>query len=308
MLERQEVDVNIGSQTLRHDRSLVNDLSPQLLITGLSVFFKSSDAYELNAWEMMAVYNMNAWILFIGLTFGSIGALILTYVIMGGRQKPLEESFVQGANAIGRSLILKSYDIAIKRSSTPKVISVVVGLLSVVMFAYLRAGMTRFLLSVVHLVYFCYDYFPQGLLSKLAVRHRNLKLHTMIDLLDNNVRLILPVGGNIHASFAKAPRNTLLGQLYEKNVLPYSDTTLVERSTTEAIKFVVENDNYAIVMFASTGQGSPYFPCGIAELDEDFRTIENSLGYPKNWEFTQIFNYKLLQMMDSGVIKKLWKK
>ncbi len=139
MLQRREVDINIGSQSLRYDRSLVNDLSPQLLITGLAIFFKSSDAYELNAWEMLAIFNRNAWVLFVCLVAGTFVGLIMTYFIMDTLHSP-SSNLLQASGFIGRSLILKSSDMVARRSWASKTIYVAVGLLSVVMFAYLRAG------------------------------------------------------------------------------------------------------------------------------------------------------------------------
>ncbi len=39
----------------------VNDYAPVLLTTKLGVFFKSSNAYQLNMWEMLAIYERKAW-------------------------------------------------------------------------------------------------------------------------------------------------------------------------------------------------------------------------------------------------------
>ncbi len=65
-----------------------------------------------------------------------------------------------------------------------------------------------------------------GLLSKLAVRTRNLRMHSVRDLLDSDLRVMVPPGGNTFAFFANAPRDTLPGQLWEKNIEPYKETTL----------------------------------------------------------------------------------
>ena len=57
MLQRREVDFNMAGQSYRFDRSLINDLSPVILLDSLSVFFMSRDAYELNAWEVLSIYE-----------------------------------------------------------------------------------------------------------------------------------------------------------------------------------------------------------------------------------------------------------
>ncbi len=130
----------------------------------------------------------------------------------------------------------------------------------------------------------------------------------MQDLLDQNIRLMIPVGGNIHASFSRALPDSLLGQLWENSIQPHKETTLAGWPVEQSIEYVVEHNDYAIVMFASTGHGSSRYPCGIAELEEGFRRVENSFGYQKDWEFTELFNYQLNQMTAGGIIRKIWKK
>ncbi len=139
------------------------------------------------------------------------------------------------------------------------------------------------------------------------MRTRNLRLHSLTDILDLDVRLILPVGGNMNAIFANASSNTLLGQLYAKNVLPHRDTTLVaKRTNDEAIRFLVEHENYAVVTLETSGFSSTEYPCGIIELDEGVRPVHQTFGYSKNWELTELFNHRLNQMVASGVARKTW--
>ncbi len=51
-------------------------------------------------------------------------------------------------------------------------------------------------------------------------------MHSVRDLLDSDLRVMVPPGGNTFAFFANAPRDTLPGQLWEKNIEPYKETTL----------------------------------------------------------------------------------
>ncbi len=138
MLERHEIDFNMGSQTFRYDRSLVTDHAPILLITKVAIFFKSRDAYELNTWEMIAVFEKNTWILFSCLVVATFGALLFTYIVMGSL-KPFYENILQAIAFISRTLVLRKYDVAVNCISS-KTICVAVGILGLVMFAYLRAG------------------------------------------------------------------------------------------------------------------------------------------------------------------------
>ncbi len=45
--------------------------------------------------------------------------------------------------------------------------------------------------------------------------------------MDEDLRIMISPGGNMHASFANAPADSLAGQLWAKNIEPYKETTLV---------------------------------------------------------------------------------
>ena len=108
MLQRREIDVNVGSQSFRFDRSLVNDLSVPLLTTYLGVFYRSSDKYKLNTWEMLAIFEREAWMLLLALACLSALALCLVHWV----QTPdlTAPSGAMHATAfVSRSLILKGY-------------------------------------------------------------------------------------------------------------------------------------------------------------------------------------------------------
>ena len=142
----------------------------------------------------------------------------------------------------------------------------------------------------------------------MAVRTKNLPLHTLEDLLTKNTRLMMPAGGNIQASFPSAPLDSLVGQLWAKNVLPYKDKTLVpfkERGAEEALEFVMENDNYAYVSVSFPVMHHSLYPCGVTNMEEIIWSVQNSIGYQKNSPLTELFNYKLSQMMTRGMVAKL---
>ncbi len=119
----------------------------------LVVAIKSSDAYELNTWEMLAIFERNAWICFLCLTAVLVcGASVIHFVA-----DPLHlpaESLVQAIAFTGSTLILKSYRYTVEISKAGKLIYLATGFISLVMFAYLRAGKT----SMKHVCYHPYWY------------------------------------------------------------------------------------------------------------------------------------------------------
>ncbi len=139
MLQRGEIDVNVGSQTFRFDRGLATDQSQPLTSTSLGVFFKSGDAYELNTWEMLSIFERDALAAFASIAVFVLGAFALTYVLTEP-QMPAYTSFLHAVGLVGSSLILKSYDFVSKMSRGAKLLCLAIGCLSIVMFAYLRAG------------------------------------------------------------------------------------------------------------------------------------------------------------------------
>ncbi len=147
-----------------------------------------------------------------------------------------------------------------------------------------------------------------GLLSKLAIRTHNLRLTSLRDLLDQDVRLILPKGGNIHATFANAPRNTMLGQLWEKNVAPHQMALIPLSQSERAFAMVAKDHHYAYVRAAIGLYTSPLYPCSITEMGEDLWRIQNTFGYQKHGPLTELFNYHLSQLHASGVVARLRKR
>ncbi len=140
MLQRREVDINIGSQSLRHDRMLASDFSPPLLHTPLTIFFQSSDAYNLNTYQLLSVFEMDAWVTY-GCLFAITTVALTAMVYLSSQVGLWRHSAAQSVAFVGRTAILRSYVIAI--TSIPnsiKILCLAFGILSVVMFAYLRAG------------------------------------------------------------------------------------------------------------------------------------------------------------------------
>ncbi len=144
-------------------------------------------------------------------------------------------------------------------------------------------------------------------MSKLAIRTRNLHLTDLEDLLDQNIRLILPKGGNIHATFANAPRSTIIGQLWEKNVVPYQ-TTVSSTQSDKAFDLVAKNHHYAFVRPSVALYTHPHYPCSVTDMGEPLWKVQNTFAYQKDGPLTELFNYHLSRLYANGVIAKMRKR
>ncbi len=92
-------------------------------------------------WEMLDIFERNAWICFACLAVGLVCAIALIYYTAD----PLHlhaESLLQAIAFTGSTLILKSYRYTARISSAGRLLCLAIGFLSLVMFAYLRAGTT----------------------------------------------------------------------------------------------------------------------------------------------------------------------
>ncbi len=309
MLDRQEVDINIGSQTISYDRLLATDMSPPLFYSSISVFFKPSNAYDLNTWEMLAVFNLNAWILFLCIMVALLLCLFVIYIFLDNYSKT-HNKFLRSIAYVGKSFILIGNQSPVKPVAASRLLILALGIMSIVMFAYLRAGITALGKQHYFFVFYLMLFVSSGLLSKLAVRTKNLPLHTLEDLLDKGIYLMMPSGGNVQASFTKAPPDTAMGKLWSKNVLPYRETTLAYSGAfpDKAMQHMVDNDNYAYATLDIIPKRSSLYPCDITELDEKLFGVQNAFGYQKDWPLTDLFNYLLNQMMLNGMVNKIKKR
>ncbi len=139
MLQRREVDINIAGQTIRYDRYQVVDISPPLFYSSISAFFKSTNVYDLNTWEMLAVFEMNAWVLFLCIMAALFLCLFVIFIFLDNDSKT-HSKYLRSFAYVGKSFILIGHQSPTKPVAASRVLILALGIISIVMFAYLRAG------------------------------------------------------------------------------------------------------------------------------------------------------------------------
>ncbi len=272
---------------MRWDRMQVNDYSEALLRSPLAVFIRSSGQYQLNTWRLLAVYDLDALLCYGGLLVASLLVLMVTLAFTNGKMPLLRNFAIQSTAFISHSAVLKSYTITLRHGYSTKTVCFAFCLLSIVMFAYLRAG----------------------LLSKLAVRTPNIHLHTLQDIIDNKIKVIIPSGGGIYSSFANAKPSTLRGTLWANNIKPHSKVTLnKDMRGNAAMDYIINHGDYAFVTLEATGQKHPAYPCSVGELEERISIIDNGFAYQKDWPLKGLFNYYFSKMRADGVVQKMFDK
>ncbi len=234
------------------------------------------------------MYNMDAWMCYLGLFVISLLIIITTLAVYNRAKLTYLRSVVMQSTAfVSRSAILKSYSITVRHGHSTRAACFAFCLLSIVMFAYLRAG----------------------LLSKLAVRMANTHLHSLDDLMEHNIKLMLPMGGGIYSSFANAKPDTLRGRLWAENIKPYSERTLnKDMRGNKALDYVLNHGDFGYVTLETSGHQHHAYPCGLAELQERISTIDQSFAYQKDWPLKGLFNYYQSQMRSDGVVQKMFDK
>ncbi len=144
-LQRKEADINIAGQSLRHDRAMATDVSPPLQSFVLAIMIKSSSAYQMNTWDMLAIFERDAWTCFTCLVLVALLTLAVIYLLVDPADL-VARSFAQAVAFTGSSLMLKTYRY-VRNPKASKVLCLAIGFLSILIFAYLRAGTVQVYLT-----------------------------------------------------------------------------------------------------------------------------------------------------------------
>ena len=74
--------------------------------------------------------------------------------------------------------------------------------------------------------------FRAGFLSKVAVKERELALDSLEALPGSGMKAVIVTGGSTRDVFEGAAEGSLLNQIWEKNIRPFGEDTLVKGKET----------------------------------------------------------------------------
>ena len=135
-----------------------------------------------------------------------------------------------------------------------------------------------------------------------AIKDQKPPIASLEDIWQSDYKLHVSNGSSVEKLFINGGPNSIYKQLIQANKL-ISDSKDVETFIRMANNSLEEED--LIFGVYQPLRILPEWSCNISSVDIDYFKISNGIIFQKNWRFTELFNYHLLQLKEEGIIDQI---
>ncbi len=108
----------------------------------------------------------------------------------------------------------------------------------------------------------------------------------------------------MHSQLKGAPPGTLTHRIWTELIEKHGEEAMGTRDMKEAIEFVAENPDHAIILPINVARLNSLYPCSIVELPGiTLNKMFVSFAFQKDSPLTEMFDFYLKQMVKSGVVQ-----
>ena len=282
-------DIGYNSFTQNLLRSNYADISFGLLVPTNGLFYvKGNQAVNMEIF--FNPFTSHTWILLITYAVCLICGFILAKLITRretrlSKLKIIYETLQKGSDIVLRSLVVK------RQSSEPRNCSSKISFLVLIFAGYLIFNMYRAVL-----------------VAFLATEEDNPPIENLGELMNSDYSLAVQSGTWMDTMFLNASKES-----YEYRLTKNGKILRFSEPTNQFLNLMVENDPKAsktILFDVYEGiRTSDHYPCKLSKIKgSTWKAGTEGMVFKKRWPWTDLFNYHLLLMRESGMMERLYKR
>ena len=272
MLHDKQIDITAVGTLMNIGRHSVVDFLWPLFSKEITLLSSTASKPKLNAWEYVHRFSPTSWL--ICLAFLILAAILFS---IASRQ-----SFSQGLTLMARLLFLKmGYDMPQPPNVASKALLMIPALTFMLVFIYFESELT----------------------ATMTSKPRKLNINSFEDVI-NEGYTVLPMGQASWSNLKSAPKDSAMKWVFDNQVM-HAGYAHTDDEKKEAMRRVREEEKTLLMV--------PYSDSKVKSYEKEFVNLKireaillyNTLVLQKNSEFTELFNYRLLKMMETGNIERM---
>ena len=283
---------DIGLNSFAHilSRDDYADYSLEILDSSVGLFY-FKEQNKLYMQTFLDPFASQTWILLNTYIVVMISGFIPASMVIGNRnhvstRKRIIELLQKGSDVVLRSVISK------RQSSEPLIFSSKTAFLVLVLTGFSIFSMYRAVL-----------------VAFLATEEDNPPIRNLKELINSEYSLAVPKGTAEEAKFVNAPIDSDEHQVHKNKKI----VTFPRGSANEFANLMVGKDPKAsktvLYWIYEVIQMNDNYPCKLALIKGSRRKpASEGMIFQKGWPWTDFFNYHLLEMKESGLMERLYKR
>ena len=240
---------------------------------------QSSQKTILDLWVYVGVFGLKPLGIFVGVLFSILLCLLLASYFIDGRENNIIERTSSGVGMLFL-FIIQFGNHPDGGSSAMRMLHLTTSILTLIMFAYFSSVVTA---------------------EMTALSSLENQIHSFSDVLANNdIQVIVVTGSSWTSSLKRSAPGSAKYEIYKNTI--ENNVNVWFKTLDDAKAAVLNNPNTYLYSHTTAAKSTP----GLVALRmTDSTPVSGGIGLQKNSELLNILNYKMLKLVESGIIKRI---